>query len=170
MALKLERGSGANAFRAPKLQRPRPRAGVRWRDEIDLAVTTLPSVSFRVGDAPVTATNDPKGWVDLQAGTARFRHDLAYRDAHYAFAALPPPDNSATDVPLPADERFSPLPGNGPADVGCQTNGWDDVRLSMNRRAALAALDDRDMVAANRLTGVFGDAGFDLAAEPVIEI
>ncbi|MFG1379134.1 hypothetical protein [Xanthobacter autotrophicus] len=192
MALDIKMSKAAGEFETPNLQRPTLKTSARWRDEIAMAVTTLPSVSYRVGETPVSVGSKPEGWAKLGAGIPVFRHDLASRDADNAFAELPPPDK-AVKLPEPAiqatdetevrteAERFSPLPGNGPTadpnaarpDEEPRTNGWDKVRLSLNRRAALAALDDREMFAEVdedlKLTGVFGDVAYGLDVDPRVD-
>uniref|UniRef100_UPI0031013045 hypothetical protein n=1 Tax=Neorhizobium sp. EC2-8 TaxID=3129230 RepID=UPI0031013045 len=159
----------------------KPAAPGAWRDEVTMAVTTLPSVSFVVGsEARPGASKLAENWNGLQTSVAaEFRHDIALRDEHNAFQSAPtPPFKKEAPqfdfVPeRPAvDALFSPLPNNGP-DNGprnpLQTNGWAVIRLAMNRKAALAALDDRSMTSSVKnaiyLSGMFGDAAYKLEGQ-----
>lgn len=145
-----------------------------WRDEAVMAPTTLPSASLIVGASPRPgASKFADDWNGLPAAVwAELRYDVALRDEHNAFQRAPaaPARRGAYDSQGPAvDAVFTPLPNNGP-DNGPEnpkrTNGWDAVRLSVNRKAALAALDDRNMISSINgdlfLSGLFGDMNYKL--------
>ncbi|MER8910969.1 hypothetical protein NKH99_25460 [Mesorhizobium sp. M0854] len=149
-----------------------------WRDETVMAPTTLPSVSFVVGADPRPgASKVADDWNGLPtAVSAEFRYDVALRDEHNAFQRAPAPParrgepKAAYDSEGPTvDAVFAPLPNNGPdngPETRRRTNGWDAVRLSVNRKAALAALDDRNMISSVKdslfLSGLFGDINYRL--------
>jgi hypothetical protein len=180
--------SSHGPFTAATFTRPQawPLQEATARNEIVMAVTTLPSVSLRVGEPGVGDLALDARWSTCTTDGvhACFRHDLALRDARYASATPPPapaPDLAGKDQnPAPAAvASFTPLPGNGPYSpppkVGepVLTNGWDRVWRDLNRRAALAALDDRSLlrqVAGNSwsLTGVFGEQSFQLTQPPTL--
>lgn len=169
-----------------------PNTGTKWRDEIGMAVTTLPSMTLFAG-IPIPPKqgsdkeDDPPGpgdielaadWAGLPARVyAELRHDIALRDEHNAFARAPGPTPPSPDAvpspeaepPLPPDPEFSPLPGNGQHGAGATSNGWDSVWRFLNRRAALAALDRRALLNKGKkgyaLTGVFGYSDYALAKD-----
>lgn len=168
-----------------------PNVGTRWRDEIGMAVTTVPSLTLFAGiPAPARPDgadeDDPPQPGDLELGTdwagvgapvlGELRHDIALRDEHNAFARAPGPTPAAPGLPdvtpPPPDPEFSPLPGNGPHAAlppggKGPSNGWDSVWRFLNRRAVLAALDRRALLNRRKrgyaLTGVFGHVDFALA-------
>lgn len=161
----------------------RPGAGKAWKDEIGMAVTTLPSLTLFAGLAdnrdgswlPADISGD---WAGLStAVTAELRHDIALRDEHMAMARAPGKAVEAkasqltNPIPEPVvtDARFTPIDNNGPDTAPARhtlLNGWPEVWQQMNRRAALAALDGRDMVNRidnkHRLVGVFGEVDYEL--------
>lgn len=126
-----------------------PNDGAPWRDEIGMAVTTLPSMTLFVGMAAPIAKPGPKelaapgsGEIELGADwagvstrvAAELRHDIALRDEHNAFARAPGPTPAApatpdenakrqAERPLPPDPEFSPLPGNGPHGTVADSDG-----------------------------------------------
>lgn len=149
----------------------RPNAGEAWRDEIGMSVTTLPSVTLFAGLKPRSAEiYASASWSGLSTSVrGEWRHDLALRDEHHAFArtpAAPPKGVAAPEEAPPPDVTFTPLPNNGPSHrQGAEfSNGWERVWQFVNRKAALAALDGRAMLERPaegiRLVGVFGDTDF----------
>ena len=146
-----------------------PEQKFSWRDELVMAPTTLPGVSLVVGGRPRPGAsvlgaywNGVKVSPNETGVAAEFRHDIVLRDEAYAARRAPsPPAKSAaaTDETL-AEVLFTPLPNNGP-HAGSRSNGWERVHRRLNRDAAMAALDDRDMIVERsgkfRLAGVFGD-------------
>lgn len=155
----------------------RPNAGGAWRDEIGMSVTTLPSITLFAGLKPRSAEiYSSASWSGLSTTVrGEWRHDLALRDEHHAFARTPaaPPKGAAapTEPPPPPDVTFTPLPNNGPVhrrvvkkQIIESSNGWERVWQFVSRKAALAALDGRAMLERPaegiRLVGVFGDTDF----------
>ncbi|MBL8340954.1 MAG: hypothetical protein JNL30_05740 [Rubrivivax sp.] len=165
----------------------RPAAGDRWRDEIGMAITTLPSATWfvgvpaRPGDLPAAT---PGRWAGFAATVqAELRHDIALRDEHHAFARAPGPAAGGAGGPgggaaaapraVPQTAHFTPLANNGP-ERGAERNGWDRVWRDLQRRVALAAADRRALLQREgsgplRLVGVFGDTDYPLAGAVAID-
>ena len=157
-----------------------------WLSEVGMALLSLPSITVFPGFAPPPGTEDikPAGsdpdrlrdvafpWVPgLRTGTeVEIRHDLAIRDEAYAGAAVPPmhgPDGSDASAELrPPEAAFRPQADNGPGRA--EKSAWKEVWTEVNRRAALAATQDRAQVIQTRnalyLSGHLGGEQLPLTA------
>lgn len=150
-------------------ERPTPPAA-SWQVETGMAVTTLPSATIFPGVSGVNSTGPGlpltgQTWngITLSGARVELRHDLALGDEANATATPPPPppppplpEGSATqpgkDAKLPPPDvvRFSPRPDNGPGDA---TEVAALVWTALDRKAALAALDQRDLLKGKDMQG-----------------
>lgn len=125
--------------------------------DLGMAVTTLPSVTLHPGmdTGPGLAG---AGWNSLAAARIQVRHDIALADEANAFAVPPPPPPppaaaAGTPGAVPAEPppiRFAPQPDNGPGRDGKVAA---EVWRALERKAALAALDRRDLVVGDKVGG-----------------
>ncbi|NKK95782.1 hypothetical protein GFL95_32020 [Rhizobium leguminosarum bv. viciae] len=156
---------GAGAFRRPF------GAGDKdwpWREEIGMAVTTMPSLTLFPGQKVSGSLAAPTPWSSYNApdGVAVVaRHDIALRDQFHALSVAPvKPQPGADETPPLA--VFRPRIDNGPTGTG-ETNGYDLVWTELSRKLGLAALDRRDMLRIDDkgtwLTGVFGEIHYAVA-------
>lgn len=160
---------GAGAFRRP----PGGRAadGWRmaewpWREEIGMAITTLPSLTLFPGQKGTPGLAAGKWSVYPLSGevTAMARHDIALCDQFHALSVAPTKPEPGQEAPPPL-ALFAPRTDNAPYGDAA-TNGYDLVWTELSRKAGLAALDRRDMLAVKdgkaSLAGVFGETSYSI--------
>lgn len=133
--------------------------------EAGMASLGQPSVTLHPGltapgDAQQLAPSKSVKWtwpagVGLTAPIClEVRHDLAWRDAFHAAAAL---EAEADDV-APGAGSFTPLATNGPQDK--TRTSWRAGWTIVQRQAALAATDARAMIVQDAVKGRYHLAGF----------
>ncbi|MER9489611.1 hypothetical protein NKI50_27160 [Mesorhizobium sp. M0563] len=161
---------GAGEFRRPPGDRAAggwPMAEWRWREEIGMAVTTLPSLTLFPGQkgTPGLAAGQWSTYPVAGAVTAVARHDIALRDQFHALSVAPTKPEPGKEAAPPL-ALFTPRTDNAPYGDRV-TNGYDLVWTELSRKAGLAALDRRDMLAINAgkpsLAGVFGETTYTIA-------
>jgi hypothetical protein len=141
-----------------------------WREEIGMAITTLPSLTLFPGTSVAGSVSTLDVWSSYNSpddtGVVA-RHDIALRDQFSALSVAPVKPQPGEEEP-PQLAVFRPRPDNAPIGIatwsGDATNGYDHVWSQLSRKAGLAALDRRDLLKVEdkevRLTGVFGELDY----------